>query len=328
MTAQASTVRASGAKLRVRGLHVAYDGREVVHGVDFEVAAGSVTALVGESGCGKSSTALAISRLLPNTATTEGSIEIDELDVLALRMRELIAHRGSLVGYVPQSTSSSLNPVRSVGTQLTELFRLRAGMSASEARTRAAESLREVEITDPERVLRLYQHQLSGGMRQRVSLALALALRPRLLIADEPTTALDTTVQREILALVQRLQATHSITILWITHDLGVVSALAQHVAVMYSGRIVEQAETRVVFEDPVHPYTRGLLASYRSSRDGEPLTRFSAIDGQPPARGDVAGCAFHPRCSVAVDRCAVEVPILLGVSANRLAACHMVSQR
>jgi oligopeptide/dipeptide ABC transporter ATP-binding protein len=328
MSAQPYTATSVGAQVRVHDLRVAYDGHEVVHGIDFDVEAGSVTALVGESGCGKSSTALAISRLLPNTATTGGSIEIGDVDVLGLRSRELMEHRGSLVGYVPQSTSSSLNPVRSVGTQLSELFRLRAGHSAPEARARAAQALRDVEITDPERVLRLHQHQLSGGMRQRVSIAIALALRPRLLIADEPTTALDTTVQREILALFQRLQSAHGITIIWITHDLGVVSALAQRVAVMYAGRIVEQSATRALFEDPTHPYTKGLLASYRSSREGRALSHFSAIEGQPPTRGDVSGCAFHPRCPVAIDRCSIDVPSVVDVGLHRQSACHLVGDR
>jgi oligopeptide/dipeptide ABC transporter ATP-binding protein len=328
MSAPPPTATSVGAEVRVRGLRVAYDGREVVHGIDFDVEAGSVMALVGESGCGKSSTALAIARLLPHTAATEGSIQIGDVDVVGLRSRELMEQRGFLVGYVPQSTSSSLNPVRSVGTQLSELFRLRAGHSAAEARARAAQALRDVEITDPERVLRLHQHQLSGGMRQRVSIAIALALRPRLLIADEPTTALDTTVQREILALFQRLQSTHGITIIWITHDLGVVSALAQRVAVMYAGRIVEQSATRTLFEEPTHPYTKGLLASYRSSRDGAALSHFSAIEGQPPTHGDVSGCAFHPRCSAAIDRCASDVPILVELGQQRQSACHLVGDR
>jgi oligopeptide/dipeptide ABC transporter ATP-binding protein len=316
-----------GAAVQVRGLHVAYDGRSVVHGIDVDVEEGSVTALVGESGCGKSSTALAIARLLPNSATTAGTVQIGDVEVLSLAQRELIGHRGSLVGYVPQSTSSSLNPVRSVGTQLSELFRLRAGLSSAEARARAAESLLEVEITDPERVLRLHQHQLSGGMRQRVSIAIALALRPRLLIADEPTTALDTTVQREILALFQRLQSTHRMTVIWITHDLSVVSALSQHVAVMYAGRVVEQSATRPLFEHPEHPYTQGLLASYRSSSSGGALTRFSAIDGQPPSGDDIAGCAFHPRCPRAVDACAGDVPALVEVAPGRRVACIRVGE-
>jgi oligopeptide/dipeptide ABC transporter ATP-binding protein len=316
-----------GAAVQVRGLRVAYDGREVVHGIDLDVEEGSVTALVGESGCGKSSTALAIARLLPNSASTVGAVHIGDVEVLSLAQRELIGHRGALVGYVPQSTSSSLNPVRSVGTQLSELFRLRGGLSSSEARARAADSLLEVEINDPERVLRLHQHQLSGGMRQRVSIAIALALRPRLLIADEPTTALDTTVQREILALFQRLQSTHRMTVIWITHDLSVVSALSQRVAVMYAGRVVEQSATRPLFEQPEHPYTKGLLASYQSSRTGDALTRFSAIDGQPPTGDEIGGCAFHPRCPRAVDACAADVPALVEVAPDRRVACIRVGE-
>jgi oligopeptide/dipeptide ABC transporter ATP-binding protein len=312
----------------ISGLSVAYDGREVVHDVHLHVPAGSVTALVGESGCGKSSTALAIARLLPGTATTSGTVRVGDVELGALSGAALRQRRGSLVGYVPQSTSSSLNPVRRVGTHLCELLRLRDGLGRHEARERAAAALAEVEIDDPERVLRLYQHQLSGGMRQRVSIALALALRPEVLIADEPTTALDTTVQSEILALVGRLRDTRGMTIVWITHDLGVVGALADRVAVMYAGWIVEQGETRAVFEAPRHPYTRGLLESFRSGREGAPRSAFVAIDGHPPTDGTVPGCPFHPRCAQRVERCSTDIPLSTIVGPDRTAACHLVEVR
>ena len=313
------------AAVAVRGLGVAYDGRPVVHDVDLDVVAGSILAIVGESGCGKSSAALALCRLLPGNATTVGVATVAGIDVLAASGAALRELRRTLVGYVPQSSSASLNPVRSVGTHLTELFRLRGGARRGEARRRAADALREVEIPDPERVLRLYQHELSGGMRQRVAIAMALALRPRVLIADEPTTALDTTVQHEILALAQRLRDELGTTIVWITHDLGVVGAIADEVAVMYAGRVVEQAPVRELFETACHPYTKALLASYESGRVGGTRTPFAAIDGQPPMADVPSGCAFHPRCPVATARCAVDVPISVAVAPGHRAACHLL---
>jgi oligopeptide/dipeptide ABC transporter ATP-binding protein len=309
----------------VRGLGVAYDGRSVVHEVDLDIVGGTILAVVGESGCGKSSTALALCRLLPSNATTRGSAIVDGVDLLATGGSELRARRGTLVGYVPQSSAAALNPVRSVGTHLRELFRLRGGAGRAEARRLAAEALREVEITDPERVLRLHQHELSGGMRQRVAIAMALALRPRFLIADEPTTALDTTVQHEILALARRLCDGLGTTIVWITHDLGVVGAIADDVAVMYAGRVVEQAPARELFEQARHPYTRALLASHESGRIGANRAPFAAIVGQPPMADVPNGCAFHPRCPAATDRCTIEVPTSVRVGPGHVASCHLV---
>ena len=312
--------------LRVEGVGVRYgDGTQAVADVHVDVGAGRVLAIVGESGSGKTSLALAIARLLPPGAEVDaGAVLVDGVDVTALRGDELRRSRGRLVAYIPQDAMAALNPVIRVGRQIGEVFEAHDGASRGEAAARARELLEHVGIRDPTRVARAYPHELSGGMRQRVMIAIALALRPRVLVADEPTTALDVTVQAEILALVQGLQESHEMTLVCITHDLGVVAELADDVAVMYGGRIAERAPASELFARPAHPYTRALLAAVGA--DGQPAKeRFATIEGAPPSGTPPAGCPFHPRCGVALARCSVEVPRVTQVGAGHAAACHLL---
>jgi oligopeptide/dipeptide ABC transporter ATP-binding protein len=315
------------ADLEVRGLSVAYGGHRVVHDVSFTARAGRTLALVGESGSGKSSVALAIARLLPATASIEGEVRLGDVDLAALTGRELRAARGRLVAYVPQDAMAALNPTQSAGRQIAQVLALQAGVSRHAAARDAIGLLEQVGMPRPELVARRYPHELSGGMRQRVMIAIALAGRPQVLIADEPTTALDVTVQAGILELARELQAASGTTFVWITHDFGVVAELADDVAVIYGGRAVEQAGVHAIFDRPAHPYTRALVALPAQARAAEPKARFDAIPGSPPARVLPSGCAFHPRCPLAVPVCAEAVPAERLVATAHLAACHLVEE-
>ena len=267
------------ALLDVTGLDVRYGSFAAVTDASLAIAQGTTLALVGESGSGKSSLALAVGRLLPPGGTIAGgSALVDGVDVVQLTGAELRRARGRLVGYLAQDSMAALNPVLRAGKQVAEVFEARDGVSRREASREAVEMLTQVGIQRPAAVARMYPHELSGGMRQRVMIAMALALRPQLLIADEPTTALDVTVQAEILALARELQDEHGVTFLWITHDMGVVAEIADAVAVMYGGRIVEQGAVGDVFENPAHPYTQALLASASGGAEAPPKTPFAAI--------------------------------------------------
>jgi oligopeptide/dipeptide ABC transporter ATP-binding protein len=319
------TATSTATGLVVEDLHVHYGPRHAVRGVSLAVAPGETLALVGESGCGKSSTAHAIARLLPVGARLEGRALVDGLDLAAADGRELREARGSVVAYMPQDAMAALNPVVPAGRQIGEVLRLRRGLSRQAAAGAAVSLLSEVGIRDPALVARRYAHQLSGGMRQRVMLAIALAARPRVLIADEPTTALDVTVQAGILALVRGLVATDQMALLWITHDIGVVAEIADHVAVMYGGRIVERGPVEEIFERPTHPYTRALVQSPRQSRAAAPKEPFDAIPGAPPLGEFPPGCPFHPRCAHALAACSTRMPDVLPVGAGHTAACHLL---
>jgi oligopeptide/dipeptide ABC transporter ATP-binding protein len=312
--------------LTVEDLHVRYGDAHAVRGVSFAVEPGETLALVGESGCGKSSTALAIARLLPAGATMEGSATVEGLDLAAARGGELREARGRIVAYMPQDAMAALNPVQSAGRQIAEVLSFRRGASRSEAAAGAVRLLDEVGIQQPESVARRYAHQLSGGMRQRVMIA--LACRPRVLIADEPTTALDVTVQAGILSLVRRLVVEDRMALVWITHDIGVVAEIADSVAVMYGGRIVERGPVRAIFEDPSHPYTRALVQSPRQSRAAAPKADFQAIPGSPPVGDFPSGCPFHPRCPVVLPVCSTRMPATIGVAPGHTAACHQLEER
>ncbi len=283
---------------------------EAVRGVSLSVARGEVVGLVGESGCGKSVTALACLRLLPRGVAriTGGSIRLDGEELLDLsegRMRQV---RGNRIAMIFQEPMTALNPVFTIGDQVMEPLRIHLGMDRAAARARAAELLAQVGIGEPERRLRDYPHHLSGGQRQRVMIAMALACDPELLIADEPTTALDVTIQAQILALLARLQRERGMAVLLITHDMGVVAQSADAVAIMYAGEIVEHAPTEALFADPRHPYTRGLLASI--PRAG--VERLTPIPGQvPPLERLPAGCTFHDRCGWAEAACEAGPPPL-----------------
>jgi peptide/nickel transport system ATP-binding protein len=291
-----------------------------VDGVSFAVAPGKTLAVVGESGCGKSVTALAIMGLLPRGSQIGGAIRFDGQELTALDADALRRKRGAELAMIFQEPMTSLNPAFTAGEQVAEALRLHQNLSPSAAMERAVEMLARVRIPDAGRRARQYPHQLSGGMRQRVMIAMALACRPRLLIADEPTTALDVTVQAQILALIDELKAETGTAVLLITHDLGVVADHADEVAVMYAGRVAERAPAAQLFAHPQHPYTVGLLGAAPSLEGG--AERLASIEGTvPDLRNPPPGCRFAPRCPFAVARCA-EQPPLAPMGEGHVAAC------
>ena len=291
----------------------------IVNGVDLSVDRGRTLAVVGESGSGKSMTMLAATGLTPPGLTVDGSVRLLGTDLRGMRGRPLRAFRGRHVGFVFQDPLSSLNPLMTVGRQIGEAYRMLEGHSRADARRRSVELLDQVGIPDPEQRADSYPHQFSGGMRQRVMIAMALACEPELLIADEATTALDVTIQAQVIDLVTELQEKLGTAVIWITHDLSVVAGLADTVAVMYGGRIVEQAPVDDLFDRPAHPYTRALLAARPRIGDRAPL---AAIPGSPPSPLQLPpGCAFYPRCPARSDaRCATELPPLAPVGPGHLA--------
>jgi oligopeptide/dipeptide ABC transporter ATP-binding protein len=311
--------------LQVDDLHVALRTSRghatVVDGVSYAVGEGRVFGVAGESGSGKTVSVLALMGLLPSDARVRGRALFSGTDLLAVSSRTLRRVCGSQIGMVFQDPVTSFHPMLSVGRQLTEHLRHHRRSSRGEARRRAIELLEEVRIPDPEGALEAYPHQFSGGMRQRIAIAAALMCEPRLLIADEPTTALDVTVQAGIVRLLDRLRRERSLSVVLITHDLGVMSAVADDLAILYAGRIVEAGRAAEVLGAPRHPYTRALLDAlpHPESPTG---TALRAIGGRPPQPGSFPpGCPFHPRCAHAVDSCRLEVPPLEHV-ADRLLAC------
>ena len=306
----------------------AQDGvNRAVDGVNFHVNAGETVAIVGESGCGKSVTAMSILRLIPEPpGKIAGAIRFNGRDLLKLSDREMRAIRGNEISMIFQEPMTSLNPVLTVGKQIGETLRLHQGMSNQQAEARAVEMLKLVGIPEPERRVKEYPHQLSGGMRQRVMIAIALACNPKLLIADEPTTALDVTIQAQILDLMRDLKRTVGAAIVIITHDLGVVAEVAERVIVMYAGRKVEEASVEKLFRNPRHPYTQGLLGSMPklgSSLTGEE-TRLQEIPGLVPSlKRKLDGCVFASRCSYATDLCRTVAPALEDKAEGHIAACH-----
>jgi peptide/nickel transport system ATP-binding protein len=299
-----------------------------VDGVSFALAPRQTLGLVGESGCGKSVTALSIMRLItsPPGRIAGGTIRYAGEDLLALAPAAMRQIRGNRIAMIFQEPMTSLNPVFTVGDQVGEAVRLHQGKSRAQARAAAIEMFRLVGIPSPEDRIDAYPHQLSGGMRQRVMIAMALACKPDLLIADEPTTALDVTIQAQILDLLRELQRELGMSILLITHDLGVVAETCDEVIVMYAGRIVERARTDVLFEAPRHHYTAGLLRSVPSYGEGTQVgehARLREIKGMVPALGDLpAGCKFVDRCPAAQDRCRAEEPALVALGASHV-RCH-----
>ncbi|MFW3169864.1 ABC transporter ATP-binding protein [Geodermatophilus sp. CPCC 206100] len=308
--------------LRVR-LRTPRGPADVVNGLSYAVGEGETVAVVGESGSGKSVSVLALLGLLPSgVATVSGQALLHGEDLLTMAPERLRQVRGPGVGMVFQDPMTSLNPVLTVGRQLVEGIRAHGEVTKADARRRAAELLREVGLPDPDRALDRYPHELSGGMRQRVVIAIALSNSPSLLIADEATTALDVTVQAQIIELVETLQADHGTGVIWITHDLGVVAGIADRVLVMYGGRCVEDGTVDDVLERPAHPYTRGLLGALpdlaQPAVDGQPPD-LATVPGVPPAPTDLPpGCVFWPRCPVRSDpRCETEQPPLAVVGAG-----------
>ena len=295
-----------------------------VDGVSFQVRPGETLGIVGESGCGKSVTALSILRLLPARLgrTVGGSVRFDGRELLSLEEGEMREIRGNRIAMIFQEPMTSLNPVLTIGDQIAEAVVIHQRKSRAEAMARAVEMLRLVRIPDPERRVQDYPHQFSGGMRQRAMIAMALSCNPRLLIADEPTTALDVTIQAQILKLMVELKSEIGAAIMLITHDLGVVAETCQRVIVMYAGRVVEEADIYELFDRPLHPYTRGLMASIpRLKKEG--ARRLSEIPGiVPNLREPIAGCAFAPRCTLATDRCRTQAPTLQAKGADHRVAC------
>jgi peptide/nickel transport system ATP-binding protein len=303
--------------LEVANLRVSFPGTGhsrfyPVDGVSFSLDRGEMLALVGESGCGKSLTSLALLQLIPSPGRIESGsvIRLGDTDVLALKGEALRRIRGRRIGMIFQDPMTSLNPVFTVGAQIVEGVLAHFKVSSAEARQRALQLLQEVGIPDPAERLKAYPHQLSGGMRQRVMIAIALSAEPEILVADEPTTALDVTVQAQILEVLDGLRARRGMAVLLITHDLGIVAGRADRVAVMYAGQIVEEATTPRLFANPSHPYTQGLFASV--PRITGPLKRLNPIRGSVPAPAAwPTGCRFRPRCPQAFDRSETEPPLL-----------------
>jgi peptide/nickel transport system ATP-binding protein len=312
--------------LAIRDLRVSFATRtgpvEAVAGIDIELEEGCVLGVVGESGSGKSVSMLGILGLLPKSATVTGSARFRGQELLGMAPPALQAIRGARIGMIFQDPLTALNPVLRVGEQIVEAIRIHRDLSRKAAMARAMDLLELVSIPQPRERVQQYPHEFSGGMRQRVMIAMAMANEPDLLIADEPTTALDVTVQAQILEVLESLRANLGIGLILITHDLGVVAGMADAVAVMYAGRIVERGSIDAVFEAPHHPYTRGLLAALPTLDGGdEPLV---GIEGRPPSlRDPPRGCAFHPRCALAEARCRTEPPALSLVGST-WCACHL----
>jgi oligopeptide/dipeptide ABC transporter ATP-binding protein len=314
--------------LEVRGLKVQYPGAgppvRAVDGISFSLQQGETYALVGESGCGKSATGLALLRLVDPGRIVAGSIVFEGQDVLGLSEEQLRRIRGARIGMVFQDASAALNPVMRIGTQVGEALRIHRGLTRSEAHAEAVRLLRLVALADPVRQARAYPHELSGGMKQRVMLAIALSCSPALLIADEPTTALDVTIQAQILALLRELRERLSLTILLITHDLGVVAENADRVGVMYAGRLVEEAPVAHLFERPEHPYTRGLLRAMPGAGSVDER-RLPTLPGTVPDPSDPpAGCRFHPRCGERFEPCDRDEPELSDRPGGGRVACFL----
>ena len=315
--------------LDVSGLTIAFPSATPVIDFGFAVAEGETVAVVGESGSGKSLTALAIMRLLPRSARiAAGRIRLSGRDLLALPEPEMRRVRGREIAMIFQEPMTSLNPVLTVGKQIAEVLRLHEGLSAEAARARAIELLDLVRVADPHRRVDDYPHRLSGGMRQRVMIAMAVACRPRLLIADEPTTALDVTIQAQVLDLLDRLRRDLGMALVLITHDLGIVGQWADRVVVMYAGRRAEEAEAGTLLDDPLHPYTRGLLAAsprldaslhYTAGPLREIPGSIASAIGQP-------GCPFVPRCPLALPSCRPRPPPLEEVRPGRFVACPVTT--
>jgi len=313
------------ALLEIRGLTVDFDGPRgrlpVVRGVDLSLAPGEILGLVGESGSGKSLTCLSAMRLLPEGARAGGQIRFEGRDLLTLPEAELVALRGSALAMIGQEPASALNPVRTIGHQLAEALAMGGGKNRGALLAEAEALLRQVGMPDPAARLRVYPHQISGGQCQRAMIAMMIARRPRLLLADEPTTALDVTVQAQILQLLRGLRRTHRMAILLVTHDLGVVAELCDRVAVMYAGRIVESGSVAAVFRRPLHPYTAGLLAA--RPRIDRRVASLASIPGSPPRPLALPpGCAFAPRCAHAAPACDAGEPGFVHPEDGHGAAC------
>ena len=310
--------------LDVRNLHVRIGDAHILRGVSFHVAPGEVLGVVGESGCGKSMTGLALMGMLPrNAEIPEGEVMFDGRDLTKLRPRDWLDVRGQEISMVMQDPFTSLNPMMRVVDQIAEVYQLHQGLGRGEARRLAIEMLDKVGVPAPEDSARKFPHQMSGGQRQRVVIAIAFASRPKLLIADEPTTALDVTLQAQILHLLKDLQREVGTAVILISHDIGVIGALSDRICVYYAGQVVETGTGDQVLNSPTHPYTKALLAAVPTVG----AERLAAIGGQPPSlSAPITGCAFAPRCAFRFAKCD-EQPGLLEVGSGQSAACWLVDQ-
>ena len=333
MSLSAPMLERSSDTLSVRGLTVDFRTRQgpvhAVNDLDLDIAAGELMALLGESGSGKSVTARSIMGLHRGSSVEMKAdrLTVDGVDLLTQSDDQLRGLRGDRMSMVFQDALSALNPVLTIGDQIGELFRTHRGATKRQARDRAADLLALVGIPDPKNRVKAYPHQFSGGMRQRLLIAMAIALEPKLLIADEPTTALDVTVQAQILELIDRLRRELDMAVLLITHDLGVVCEIADRVTVMYGGRVVERCAADELFDRPAHPYTEALLNSVPQA--GSVRSELPVIPGSPPSLLNLpTGCSFHPRCAWAIERCRDERPELRSPGAvDRESACHRAEE-
>lgn len=312
------------AVLTVDDLHVSISGTEILRGVSFEVERGKTLGVVGESGCGKSMTGKALMGMLPRGGkVTRGSMVLDGKDLTALGKRDWLDVRGQEIALVMQDPFTSLNPVMRVGDQIAEVYQIHQKMGKADARAKAVEMLRKVGVPSPEASARKYPHQMSGGQRQRVVIGIAFASKPKVLIADEPTTALDVTLQAQILRLLQERQKEEGTGVVIISHDIGVIASVADEIAVFYAGRVVERGSATSVLRTPQHPYTRALLAAIPTMG----MERLAVIDGQPPHLGDLPpGCAFAPRCPFRFEKCS-EDPAMMETPVGSSAACWLVAR-
>lgn len=313
--------------LSINNLNISFnleDGvYKAVNNVSLSIKKGSIHALVGESGCGKSITSLAILKLLPKTATiTGGKILFENNNLTELSQKEMQKIRGAKIALIPQDPLTSLNPLYTIGNQLTEIITLHQSLSKDEAKDKAIEALKTVKIPSPERCFNSYPHELSGGMKQRAIIAMALACNAELIIADEPTTALDVTIQFQIMNLLTEIKKNFGTSVLLISHDLALVSQYADEISVMYAGRIVEQAHVKDFFLMTNHPYSTALIRALPSNK----FKKLTSIKGQPPTlKQEICGCKFHPRCSYCLPQiCNSEIPELKEISPHHFSACHL----
>ena len=319
-------------ELDVRNLKVSFSTPQgnflAVNGVNFQLHNGETLALVGESGCGKTVSALSILKLLPEQSAkiTSGEIIFEGRNLLSFNAKQMREIRGNKIGMIFQDPMTSLNPVLTIGEQLSETLLSHKNINKKKALKKSAQLLGKVELPNPEEKLKLYPHQLSGGMRQRVMIAIALACEPKILIADEPTTALDVLIQAQILELLESLKKETGMSILLITHDLGVVTEIAERIMVMYAGEGVEIGSTRDLLDNPHHPYTKGLISSRPKLEPTiEQGQRLTEIPGNvPPPHQRPTGCAFHPRCDWSIDKCKAQKPLLQNINQNRQFSCHL----
>jgi peptide/nickel transport system ATP-binding protein len=320
------------ALLEVRDLFLEFKtsrGRlKALNGITFDIQPGEIFGLVGETGCGKTVTGLSILRLLPRSATiTKGQVRLEGIDLLALSRSQIESLRGSKVAMIFQDPSTSLNPVFTIGSQIERVVRQHMPVSHKEAREKVRSVMTAVGLPDVERILESYPHQLSGGMQQRVMIAMALSCNPRLLIADEPTTSLDVTIQAQILKLLRDLQKKFDVAVILITHNLGVIAQTCDRLAVLYGGRVAETGSTRDIFNHAQHPYTVGLMNAI--PHPGTRGRKMSTIPGTVPTNpGAMKGCTFAPRCEFAMQRCSLEIPMLYPLGEDHASACFLAEPK